>query len=141
MKYFVSVDSRGYVLSIVHTGTIKDYVELNLDEYDLTKKRAYKLGKNKLILDEEEWKRISDEAEKTKDFKEVDELKSFLYETDYITSRAFEEILSLTNPLTWVADVIKINIKYTKQYAEALKNRVIARNRIEEIYKKWGVKL
>jgi hypothetical protein len=138
MKYFVSTDTRGYVLNIVHTGTIKDYVELNLDEYDLTKKRAYKLGKNKLIFDEEEWNKITTEQEKEKDFKEVDELKSFLYETDYITSRAFEEILSLTNPITWVADVIKINIKYTKMYAETLTERVKARNRIEEIYDKWG---
>ena len=139
MKYFVSVDSRGYVLSIVHTGTIKDYVELNLDEYDLTKKRAYKLGKNKLILDEDEWKRISDEEEKKKDFKEIDSLKSFLYETDYIISRAFEEVLALNNPLTYVTDVIKIQIKYTKQYKDALADRVKARARIEELEKKWGV--
>ena len=138
MKYFVSVDSRGYVLSVVHTGTIKDYVELNLDEYDLTKKRAYKLGKNKLILDEEEWKRISDEEEKKKDFKEIDNLKSFLYETDYIISRAYEEVLALNNPLTYVADIIKIQIKYTKQYKEALAERVKARARIEELQKKWG---
>ena len=140
MKYFVSVDNRGYVLSIVHTGTIKDYVELNLDEYDLSKKRAYKLGKNKLIFDSEEWKRISDENEKKQDFKEIDTLKSFLYETDYIISRAFEEVLALTNPITWVADVIKINIKYTKQYKEALAERVKARTRIEELQKKWGAK-
>lgn len=138
MKYFVSTDTRGYVLNIAHTGTIKDYVELNLDEYDLSKKRAYKLGKNKLIFDEDEWNKIATEQEREKDFKEVDELKSFLYETDYITSRAFEEILSLTNPITWIADVIKINIKYTKMYAETLVERVRARNRIEEIYNKWG---
>lgn len=140
MKYFVTVDVRGYILNITHTGTIKDYVELNLDEYDLNKIRAYKLGKNKLIFDAEEWKRISDETQKKKDFKEIDELKSFLYETDYITSRAFEEIMALTNPLTYIADVIKIQIKYTKQYADALAKRVWARNRIEELEKKWGVK-
>lgn len=140
MKYYVTTDVRGYVLNIVHTGTIKDYVELNLDEYDLTKKRAYKLGKNKLIFDSTEWEAISKEAEKKKDFKEIDELKSFLYETDYIISRAFEEVLALNNPITYVADVIKIQIKYSKQYAEALANRVKARNRIEELQKKWGVK-
>lgn len=138
MKYYVTVDVRGYVLNIVHTGTIRDYVELNLDDYDLTKKRAYKLGKNKLIFDQKEWERISSENEKKADFKEIDELKSFLYETDYITSRAYEEILSLTNPLTWIADVIKINIKYTREYAQTLAQRVKARNRIEEIYDKWG---
>lgn len=139
MKYDVTVDVRGYVLNIVHTGTIKDYVELNLDDYNLEKKRAYKLGKNKLIFDPEEWKRISGEAQKKADFKEADSLKAFLYETDYIISRAFEEVLALTNPLTYVTDVIKIQIKYSKQYKEALKKRVVARTRIEEIEKKWGV--
>ena len=138
MKYYVTTDVRGYVLNITHTGTIKDYVELNLDEYDLEKKRAYKLGKNKLIFDPDEWAKISAEKEKTADFKEVDELLSFLYETDYIISRACEEILALNNPLTWVADVIRINIKYSKQYFETLAQRVKARNRIEEIYEKWG---
>ena len=58
MKYYVTTDVRGYVLNITHTGTIKDYVELNLDEYDLEKKRAYKLGKNKLIFDPDEWAKI-----------------------------------------------------------------------------------
>lgn len=138
MKYYVTTDIRGYVLNITHTGTIKDYVELNLDEYDLSKKRAYKLGKNKLIFDPDEWAKISADKEKTADFKEVDELLSFLYETDYIISRAYEEILALKNPLTWVADVIKINIKYTREYAQTLIQRAKARNRIEEIYEKWG---
>lgn len=140
MKYYVTVDSRGYVLNISHTGTIKDFVELNLDDYDLSKKRAYKLGKNKLIFDSKEWKRISDDLQKQEDLKEVEGLKGYLYETDYIISRAFEEVLSLTNPLTYVADVIKIQIKYTKEYKETLSRRVKARTRIDEIYKKWGIK-
>ena len=135
IKYFVTVDARGYVLSIVHTGTIKDFVELDLDEYDLSgdRKRAYKLGKNRLIFDEEEYKRILDEKQKKADLLEIADLKQKLNDTDYIMARYVEEVLSLNNPLTWVADVIKLNAKYLKQYSEALKNRKKWRERIEEL--------
>lgn len=137
MKYFVSTDSRGYVLTIVHTGTIKDYVELNLDEYDLEKKRAYRLGKNRLIFDEEEWERICNEAEYEADMKELAELKAYLEETDFYSLRAWEEIMSLSNPITWVADVIKITIKYSKNYRVVLLKRIEAWKRIDEIEEKW----
>lgn len=137
MKYFVSTDSRGYVLTIVHTGTIKDYVELNLDEYDLEKKRAYRLGKNRLIFDEEEWARICNEAEYEADMKELAELKAYLEETDFYSLRAWEEIMSLSNPITWVADVIKITIKYSKNYKVVLAERIETWKRIDEIEEKW----
>lgn len=133
MKYFVTVDARGYVLNITHTGTIKDYVELNLDEYDLTKKRAYKLGKNTLIFDSAEWDRIVAEEQKKADEKEIASLQSFLRETTNYPMRAWEEIMALTNPITWVADVIKITIKYSKEYKQILKQRVEAWKRLDEL--------
>jgi len=135
MKYQVICDAQGYVSIIRHTGTVKDYVELNLEEYDLTENRlhAYKLGKNELIFDQERYQEILDEEQHKKDLKEIASLKSFLNSTDYITARCFEEIMALSNPLTWVADVIKITAKYSKQYRETLAQRVWARNRIEEL--------
>ena len=133
MKYFVSVDGRGYVLSVSHTGTIRDYVELDLEQYDLSKIRAYKLGKNALIFDEEEWNRIVAEEQKKADLKEIAQLQSFLEETNDYPTRAFEEIMALSNPVTWIADVIKINIKYKKQYAEVLQQRVNAWKRLDEL--------
>jgi hypothetical protein len=139
MKYYVATDLDKYVLSIQHTGTIKDFVELDLDQYDLTEGRlhAYKLGKNKLIFDPARYEEIQYAEQKKKDMKEISTLKSFLYETDYITSRAFEEIMALNNPLTWIADVIKINVKYTKLYASTIAERSWARNRIEELERKY----
>jgi hypothetical protein len=134
MKYFVSVDARGYVTNITHTGRI-DYVELNLDDYDLSngRIRAYKLGKNKLIFDEAEWKRIQDENQHKADEKEIAELEQKLADTDYIFAKYCEELLSLDNPITWVSDVIKLNLKYMKQYSEVIKNRKKWRERIEEL--------
>lgn len=135
MKYEVITDFEGYVQVIRHTGTIRDYVELDLDKYDLSNDRlfAYKLGKNRLIFDEKKYKEITDVKQKVEDEKEISRLKSFLNETDYITARAFEEVMALNNPLTWIADVIKINIKYTTQYASVMAERVKARKRIEEL--------
>ena len=53
MKYQVICDSDGYVSIIRHTGTKKDFVELDLSQYDLSnnKLHAYMLGKNELIFD------------------------------------------------------------------------------------------
>ena len=133
MKYYVTTDLRGYVLSVVHTGTIRDYVELNLEDYDLTKIRAYKLGKNKLIFDAEEWKRIEDENQHKADEKEISELEQKLADTDYIFAKYCEELLAMDNPLTWISDVIKLNVRYTKQYSETIKNRKKWRERIEEL--------
>ena len=138
MKYQVITDADGYVSIIRHTGTKKDFVELDLSEYDLgdNKLHAYKLGKDQLIFDEERYQEILDEIQEKADRKEVSELKAFLSETDYITARAFEEVMALNNPLTWVADVIKINLKYSKQYAETITKRIWARKRIEELENK-----
>lgn len=135
MKYEVILDLRGYVSLIRHTGTIKDFVELNLEDYDLTEDRihAYKLGKNELIFDENRYAEIQAEKQHKAGEKEVSELKAFLYETDYITARCFEEIMALDNRLTWIIDVLVITAKYTKQYKEVLAKRVWARARIEEL--------
>ena len=139
MKYQVITDNDNYVQIIRHTGTIKDFVELDLDDYDLSNNRlhAYKLGKDELIFDQERYQEILDEIQHKEDLKEIATLKSFLYETDYITSRCFEEIMALSNPLTWVADVIKITAKYSKQYKDTLAERVRARARIEELENKY----
>ena len=136
MRYNVFLDGRGYVTNI--TPSIKGYVELNLDDYDFSnnRKRAYRLGKNKLIFDEAEWKRIQDENQHKADEKEIADLEQKLADTDYIFAKYCEELLSLDNALTWVSDVIKLNLKYMKQYSEVIKNRKAWRERIEELKNK-----
>lgn len=135
MKYTVYVDARGYVTSITQTG--RDFVELNLEDYDLSdgRIRAYKLGRNKLIFDEQEYQNILNARQKAQDEAEIKDLEQKLNDTDYIMARFTEELLGLNNPLTWIADVIKLNAKYTKQYAEAIANRKKWRERIEELRK------
>lgn len=135
MKYTVYVDASGYVTSITQTG--RDFVELNLEDYDLSdgRIRAYKLGRNKLIFDEQEYQNILNARQKAQDEAEIKDLEQKLNDTDYIMARITEELLGLNNPLTWITDVIKLNVKYTKQYAEAIANRKKWRERIEELRK------
>jgi hypothetical protein len=135
MKYYIVTDSQGYVLTIQHTNTVKDYVELNLDDYDLSNDRiyAYKVGKNELLFDPKRYEEIQAEKQKVLNNKEIAELQKKLQETDYIILKWGEEIISLDNALTWIADVIKINIRYIKEYKEVLKNRKKWRERIEEL--------
>ena len=137
MKYEVLLDYRGYVNIIHQTGTKRDYVELNLDDYDLTdgKIHAYKLGKNCLIFDQNEWERILADRQEKADQAEVKDLKQKLNDTDYIIARAFEEVLALNNPVTFVADTIKIMVKYSKMYKDTLAERKVWRARIEELEK------
>lgn len=135
MKYYVVLDALGYVQMIKHTGTKMDFIELDLSKYDLTDERihAYVLGKNELIFDEKRYKEIQDEKEKRAEQKEIADLEAFLLETDNYPTRAWEEIMALTNPLTWVADVLKITVKYSTKYKTVLQQRVQAWTRLDEL--------
>lgn len=133
MRYTVYLDARGYVTNITQSG--RGFVELNLDDYDFSdgRIRAYRLGKNRLVFDEAEYQRILNDRQNKQNEAEIKDLEQKLNDTDYIIARWGEEIVALDNPLTWVADVIKINVKYAKQYKEVLANRKTWRERIEEL--------
>lgn len=138
MKYYVVTNTEGYVQFIKHTNSRLDFIELDLEQYDLTEDRihAYKLGRNELIWDEAKYQEILNEKQKKADLKEIADLEQKLNDTDYIIARWGEDIVSLDNPLTWISDVIKINLKYALQYKEAFANRKRWRERIEELRSK-----
>lgn len=135
MKYEVITDREGYCVIIRHTGTKLDYVELDLDKYDLTDGRinAYKLGKNELIFDKSKWNSMKSKENVIANKESVATLKERLAETDYIAAKWLEEIISLDNPLTWIRDVISINIKYSKEYQDTIRKRKLWRKRIKEL--------
>lgn len=125
-KYYVQTDDDGYVVAINHTGTFElDTVPLDLSQYDLAGEmmNTYKLVDGTLIQDPVKLAALLAKQEAAYNQERIAWLKKQLSDTDYIASRAFEEVMSLTNPLTWVTDAIKITIKYTKQYAEIMADR------------------
>lgn len=134
-RYCVTLDINGYVSNIFQTGTINDFCELDLDEYDLSgyRKNAYKLGKNKLIFDEERYQQILAEKQYIADQKEIGVLQQKLNETDYIMAQWVEEIMSLENRLTWIIDAIAVSFKYMGKYRETIQNRKTWRERIREL--------
>ena len=138
MRYEVITDFNKYVQIIRHTGTARDFVELDLEQYDLSEDRiyAYRLGKNELIFDESKYEEILAEKQRKADEKEVIELEEFLEKTNNYPMRAWEEIMGLTNPLTWVTDMLKITIKYSKEYKTILAERLAAWNRLDELKNK-----
>lgn len=133
MLYTVNLDENNFILSLSHTPS--DNVELELSEIDLLHLGAYQLIDGSLILNQEKLAQLVSEEEREAKNEEIFDLQEKLNQTDYIVARAFEEVMSLTNPLTWIADVIKIMIKYSAQYAEQLANRKTWRERIEELKK------
>lgn len=136
MRYEIITDKDKYVSIIHHTNNpMRDIYELDLSQYDLDKIKAYKLVGKELIFDEDRWNEIVEAKQKDLDNKEINLLQKQLNESDYIVARAFEEVMQLTNPLTFVADLLKITLKYSLKYKEVIKNRKTWRERIEELRK------
>ena len=133
MLYTVNTDTNNYVLSLSHTKN--DNVELDISKVDLQYINAYKLINNDLILDIEKLQELKDMEISHNKMLRIEELKKLLYETDYICSRAFEEVLALSNPITFISDFIKILVKYSAEYKNVIANRIAWRKEIEELEK------
>lgn len=136
MRYSINTDSDGYVQNIFVTGNPRrDVYILDLSLYDLTglRKYAYKVGKNELIFDETRYNSLVNDKTRKENDKEISYLKEQLTETDYIVARAFEEVMQLENPVTWIVDVIKIMLRYSAKYRATITNRKLWRKRIEEL--------
>ena len=131
MLYTVNIDMNGYILSVGHTKN--DDTELDLDKMDLPHINAYKLTSEGFILDEQRLTElVQDEEQKAKD-DEIAQLKEMLNQTDYIMAETFESIMALNNPVTFIADFIKVLVDFKQQYAEAIENRKLWRQRIKEL--------
>ena len=133
MKYTINIDKNNYVLSIAHTPY--DNTELDLTGIDLSHLSAYQLLDNKLVLDEIKLNELIAQEHQHEVDDEIFDLEHKLNSTDYIMARMLEEIMALNNPLTFIADIIKIFVAYATKYKDTLSNRKSWRERIEELKK------
>lgn len=131
--FTVNLDKDGFILSVSHTAG--DNVSLNLEEMDLNHLNAYQLIDGKAVLNEEKLAELVAEEEQEAKYEEIYELEQNLNSTDYIMARMLEEIMALSNPLTFIADIIKIFASYATKYKDTLANRKKWRERIEELKK------
>lgn len=127
MRANITFDENGYAINFAQA--LDGQYELPLT-FDIDFLRCYHIVDNELTLDEEKKASAVEEEEKQI---EINDLQNKLNGTDYIIARTFEEIMALDNPLTFIADFIKILKSFKSKYAEQLKNRKAWRERIEEL--------
>lgn len=131
MLYTVNIDIDGYIVSVSHTKN--DNTELNLDAMDIMHLNAYRLTSEGYVLDEEKLSRLIAEEEQRSVDMEIADLKDKLNKTDYIMAETFESIMALNNPVTFIADFIKVLVDFKQQYADEITNRKLWRQRIKEL--------
>lgn len=131
MLYTVNIDMDGFILSVGHTKN--DNTELDLNKMDLPHINAYKLSADGFVLDEQRLTElVQAEEQKAKD-DEIAQLKEMLNQTDYIMAETFESIMALNNPVTFIADFIKVLVDFKQQYSKAIEDRKLWRQRIKEL--------
>ena len=127
MRANITFDENGYAINFAQA--LDGQYELPLT-FDIDFLRCYHIVDNELTLDEEKKASAVEEEEKQV---EINDLQNKLNGTDYIIARTFEEIMALDNPLTFIANFIKILKSFKSKYAEQLGNRKAWRERIEEL--------
>lgn len=127
MRANLTLDQNNYILTLKKA--IDGEYEVP-DDIDLNFLNCYYLSEGKFLFDEEKYKQVK---EKDGNRNEIESLQKQLNATDYILAKYCEEILALNNPLTWIADVIKVNLKYISQYSDIIKQRAEWRARIKEL--------
>lgn len=131
MLYTVTLDDDRYILSVSHTPN--DNVDIDLDLLDLRYLNAYRLIDSEIILDEARKAEMVAEEQQQAIDEEIADLKAKLNESDYIVANTFEQVMSLDNAITFIADFIKIMADFRKKYADLIINRKNWRARIEEL--------
>lgn len=141
MRYEIITNKDGYIEAIKHNlNEMKNIYELDLSKYDFSglRKFAYKLEGKELVFDEEHYQFLINQQTQKSNIKEIEELKQKLNASDYLVARTFEQVMELSNPLTWIADVIKITADFRKKYKETISNRKKWREKIEELENEGG---
>lgn len=129
MKYSVNLDNNGFVLSIYHTKN--DNIEIE----NLTEIGEYltccTIADNKLVIDDTKKAEYDASKSKEKTEERKAELHKLLDDSDYLVDRTFEQVMSCTNPITFIADVIAIVTKFSAKYGDVIANRQTWRDELE----------
>lgn len=127
MKAHIETDDNLYLT--VCLGDPNGEIEIP-DDFDFNFFQCYRLIEGQLILDEE---KKAMQIQKEENALEIKDLKKKLSGTDYIFTQEIEEISSLSNPVTFITDLIKILVSYSTKYKDIISNRKAWRDRIKEL--------
>lgn len=126
--YRVELDKNNYLIGFYQDDEGKydfDPSKMNLDY-----KTCYKLVDGEFVFDEEKKQAIDEEVEKAY---EISGLKEYLISTSDVANDFVEQLFSLTNPLTFVSDLISLMSTYKNTYKTILAERKKARDRLKEL--------
>lgn len=123
MRYRFITDKDNYVI-----GYIKDDNGVEFDDFEYL--NCYRYEEGALILDAEKKEAKSSSYAS---LREIADLKKKLTDTDGIFAQELEEISGLSNPVTFIADFIKILASYSATYKDVIADRKKWRARIKEL--------
>lgn len=96
-RYNVITDDEDYVVLIRHTGSPRDFVELDLEDYDFSDDRltAYRLTNNGLVFDQDRYNEIQNSKTEKENEVKIDQLQDKLNSTDYICVKNVELMIDV----------------------------------------------
>lgn len=129
--YTIKLDDDRYIMSISHT--VNDDVDIDLSLLEVKYLNAYRYINSEIFLDEVKKAEMIAAETKEEEEAEVADLKKKLADSDYIFAEELEAITSLSNPVTFITDFIKIIVEYATKYKDLIADRKSWRQRIEEL--------
>jgi len=129
-KYRFEYNDDGYIIGFYSVDSDEYDYEGQMANFPFATRGWTKLVDGQLVDDLTKRTEI---LQKEADEQEISELQTKLNETDYIFAKELEEITALSNPITFVTDLIKILVSYAKEYKEVIANRKTWRERIKEL--------
>ena len=126
--YKIKLDKSGYLTGFYEDA--KGEVEVLPSDMMLEYINCYKIENGNIVFDEEKYESIVLEEEKAL---EISELKEYLISTSDVDNDFIEQLFSLTNPLTFVSDLISLMSTYKNTYKTILNKRRQARDRLKEL--------
>lgn len=128
MKINFIIDTDSYVVSFWYSSSGL-YDDKILENVELDYIDCYQLIGNKLIINSEKY--VLEKAKREHE-EHISELKQYLKDTDYIMAETFEKVMGLNNPVTFIADIIKILVEFKNKYADVIAQREEAREELEK---------
>ena len=126
--YKIKLDKSGYLTGFYEDA--KGEVEVLPSDMMLEYINCYKIENGNIVFDEEKYESIVLEEEKAL---EISELKEYLISTSDVDNDFIEQLFLLTNPLTFVSDLISLMSTYKNTYKTILNKRKQARDRLKEL--------
>lgn len=129
MLYTVITDKDSYIINISHTNN--DNIDIDIESIEPLYLSAYRLLDGSIVLDENRKAQIIEEKEREEKNRQIEELINQLESTNDDMLDFVEQLCSLNNPLTFVADLIAL----MKNYSALVLARQNIRQEIKELQK------